>query len=217
MLVLKIVCLELCPVSLTRSGCNCKQLLWAQSSHMGDLPLSHFSARQSFMYFLLYSLDKLHLKIVWAFASFTLWLSLMTSPDYLVVKCKIIFQKGSVPQNVQHHCLLQHPYSVCICILCMCLGWILSSHWCLLKFIPLMSHPPLPWYSCVWCHTQRRREKHALKSDHTISDIGKGQTCQSIKHLCSSATAGWNLAWLCLPTLQWNLSAFHNGPANNYP
>lgn len=110
MLVLKIVCLELCPISLTRSGCNCKQLLWAQSSHMGDLPLSHFSARQSFMYFLLYSLNKLHLKIVWAFASFTLWLSLMTSPDYLVVKCKIIFQKGSVPQNVQHHCLLQHPY-----------------------------------------------------------------------------------------------------------
>lgn len=63
------------------------------------------------MYFLLYSLDKLHLKIVRAFASFTLWLSVMTSPDYLVVKCKIIFQKGSVPQNVQHHCLLQHPYS----------------------------------------------------------------------------------------------------------
>lgn len=36
----------------------------------------------------------------------------MTSPAILVIKYRIIFQKGLIPQNVQPHCLLPHTYSV---------------------------------------------------------------------------------------------------------
>lgn len=133
--------------------------------------------------------NKLHLKLVWAFASFTLWLSEMTSPGYFIVKCKIIFQKGPVPQNVQHHCLLHHPYSVSTMYAQRGgFGVHINVFWSL--YINVTSTIALI-VICLMSHRQRRMEEHTLQSDHRISDIGKGETCWWISPLWAQFCHSW--------------------------
>lgn len=135
MLVLKIACLKLCFINLTRSECNCKTPLSTELTH-GIPTIISFLCTSIISVLSALLLNKFPLKIVQAFASFTLWLSVITSPDYLVVKCKIIFQKCSVPQNVQ--CSMLFAAASLRCKHCACTeGWIWSSDWCLLKFVHL--------------------------------------------------------------------------------
>lgn len=140
-------------------------------------------------------LNKLHLKIVWAFTSCTLWLFVMTSPDYLVVKFKIIFRKGPVPKmsNTIVCCSI-----LTVQALCMHRG-VGMEFTSTSEVQTLMSHPTLPWYSCLWCHTERR-EEHTPQSDHRISDIGKGDTCQWISHPWVQSCHSWFKSGLVVST-----------------
>lgn len=194
MLVLKIACLKLCFINLTRSECNCKTPLSTELTH-GIPTIISFLCTSIISVLSALLLNKFPLKIVQAFASFTLWLSVMTSPDYLVVKCKIIFQKCSVPQNVQ--CLLQHPYGAStVHAQRGGFGVQIDVFWSL--YIYVTSTIALI-FMCLMPHRDKKGRAHST-IDLRISGIGKGETSQWISHLWVQFCHSWFKSGLVVAT-----------------